>query len=166
MQVAKDILQPLERFDHRAAVANQIRYRLRDVAEILRRNARTMQLLDVRETVDGGELGSQLLALLEQAFSENRPEPRSAVRLAHWSAVGIQSTRDLGNRRREVRGGSERDVDPAASLRFQPLAQPGLSDPLPCAERRPLLAQPLEVHAGVASRPRCVGEPGKTRPLL
>src|SRR5258706_9522324 len=95
MQVAKDILQPLERFDHRAAIANQIRSRLGDVAEILRGNARTMQLLDVRETGDGGKLGSQLLALLEQAFSKNRPEPRSAVRLAHWSAVRIKSAREL-----------------------------------------------------------------------
>src|SRR5258706_5680087 len=139
MQVAKDILQPLERFDHRAAIANQIRYRLRDVAEILRGNARTMQLLDVRETVNAGETGSQLLALLEQAFSENRTKPRGVVRIAHWCAIGIQSARELRNHWREVRGGRERDVDPAASLRLQPLAQPGLSDPLPRAERRPLL---------------------------
>src|SRR6266702_5715964 len=110
MQVAQNILQRLERFDHRAAVANQIRYRLRDVAEILRSNARTMQLLDVRETVDGGELGSQLLALLEQPFSDHRPEPRGVVRLAHWSAVGLQSTCDLGNHGREVSGGIQRDV--------------------------------------------------------
>src|SRR6266478_2888315 len=127
MQVAQDILERLESLDHRAAIANQIRYGLRDVAEILRGNARTMQLLDVRETVDGGELASQLLALLQQALSDNRPEPRGVVRLAHWSAVGIKSARELLYRRSEVRGGSERRFDPAASLRFQPLAQPGLS---------------------------------------
>src|SRR5258706_13218700 len=120
MQVAKDIVACLESFDHRAAVADQIRYGLRDVAEILRGDARTMQLLDVRKTVDGGELASQLLALLQQAFSDNRPEPRGVVRIAHWSTVGIEPARELRNHRREVRGRCERHVDPAASLRFQP----------------------------------------------
>src|SRR6266853_4949387 len=102
MQVAKNILQRLESLDRRAAVANQIRYRLRDVAEILRGNACTMQLLDVRETVDGGELASQLVALLQQALSDNRPEPRGVARITHWCAVGIESARELGNHRREV----------------------------------------------------------------
>src|SRR4029077_11679117 len=130
MQVAQDILQRLESFDHRAAVANQIRYGLRDVAEILRCDARTMQLLDVRETVDGGELAPQLLALIQQTLSDNRPEPRGVVRLAHRSAVGIQSARELRNHWREVRGCCQRRFAPAASLRVQPLTQPTLSDPL------------------------------------
>ena len=156
VEIAKGILQRLERLDDRVAVADKLCQRLGDVAKILRANARTMRLFDIGEAVDGSEALSQLLALFQQTFGENRSEPLSALGLGHGSAIKLQPARELWDHCREVGGRLERRVGTFGSLCDQTLAQPGLPDSLPSGELGTLLAQPFEVDGCVACRPGCL----------
>ena len=166
VQIAQRILQRLERLDDRVAVAGQLCYRLREIAEALRGNARAMRLIDVGGMVDGGEMAPQRLTLFQQPLRENRSEPSGVLMREHSGAIAVQPTRELRDHRVQVARRGECRIGAALPLSLQPLAQPRVPDTLLRVQRRFFLVHPREVHGRVPGRSRCIGHLGETPPSL